>query len=450
MKLWESRHCRFGAPDSWVYCPPFGLSEPGDDEDRLNAQVLERWMERPTTAADWARNELAVLPILLQEFDLEAERSLDVPSGSGHALTFRFRNDDGDNACERRVYLTQGPLLCELTISAVERPPDQRNPLFDGITATFALQGTEHLARVEPLPALLRPLEPPPEGSRLPGRQSFPTCCVSIPVPDGWASSGEGVTARLQIDDAEIVVERQLLSDGDLDLWYSARMEALKEAGSELIRTERGELPEGQPYTAIAYDAGSAQRSWKTSAVKRRLELFVDHHQPLQWSLEAHDSRFPVHQPVFEAVIAQTTFLDPSEWQTPLPQPWLDVVLKGPWRPAGGGAFLCVDDPTFTYLYLSVLPCTTAVRKLGPSLADSLRKGVDQVLKEEELAAEWHGLDSFRYSVDGRDDEGKPVSQRGLWFMAREILYTVVVAGNVRSEVDKVLAQLMDGVRVTR
>ena len=55
---------------------------------------------------------------LLQEFELVDEGSYYTSGpGDGHFLRYRYFSDDGDSTIETKIIVTQGPLLCEMTLT---------------------------------------------------------------------------------------------------------------------------------------------------------------------------------------------------------------------------------------------------------------------------------------------------------------------------------------------
>ncbi len=133
----------------------------------------------------------------------------------GQFLRYRYFSDDGDTTIETRIVTTQGPLLCEMTLTGLDGPNEERDRLFEAIAKTLALHNTQFLSKAEPITLLPPPDDAPAERTSHP-RSIFPapvcrsrrrmvgmsprttaTCCSSDPVPPSEfaASSATGVTA---------------------------------------------------------------------------------------------------------------------------------------------------------------------------------------------------------------------------------------------------------------
>lgn len=432
MKRYESRYCTFGVPDDWEPQPPFGFAAPGEEEDRMSAQAIERWLDRPVAAKAWAKKQIKVLPHLVDGFELLAEGSHDLGGspGEGYFLAYRMLDEDAEPIIAKKVCLTQGPLLADLTVCRPEAGEPRDADLVEGITGTWKFQGTSFLERYRSLELFgSRREAADDEAEEQAERRLFPRCCVSVQVIDGWELAEEDGDAVYRQAGAEIRLHRPVGVETDAEVWRAERMRWAQDTRSFLFGSAGGELENGASYSAVLYEEQGETRRWKTAAVRRVLEVFVEDQQPLLWSLRSPDTLLERHQPVFEELVASAEFLDPREWKTRMAEPWIDLTLQGHWRSEGPGVYFQADDMAIlqTNREVSKAPLTD----LRPSLVESLRASVDNELefKEDEQSAKWRGADSLKYSVDGTAATGDPLSLRSIWCSDRGMLYSVVAIG---------------------
>lgn len=421
-------------PDDWEPLAPFGFAGPGDEEDRMTAQAMERWLREPTPAADHAKQQLQLLPAMYDEFSL-------VQNG-GSFLLFRFRNEEGDRALGKVIYLTLGPLVCDLTLLALDGPDKERDRLFEAIGKTFELRNVEFLAKVEKRP-LLTP------GVALTGeRRKYPRACISLPTPSGWDATYEDGSAMFRRSGAEIRLQRVLGSDGDVGAWFKQRMQDLQDTKSLLLASEKGALERGD-YAAVLYEEKGAGRTWNTAAVKRSLDVFVSDEQPLLWTLTANVAGFDGHRPVLESLVASTELLPPEEWETKIAEPWIDLTLKGPWKPQGPGLYVMMV-PAFMCIYLTTQPEKTPFETAVPSIIESVRKsaGIREVYSEKQAIGSWQGKDALRYGVEGFADLPHVQGTRSVWVSSGKTLYGGIVWGPDSFRVEKLHLRLVEALRI--
>ena len=448
MNRYESRYCTFVVPNDWVPLAPFGFAGPGDEDDRMTAQAMERWLEESPPAADYARRQAELLPALYDRFEIlrEGPYRSDGP-GDGHFLAFRFRSEEGDRSLGKVIYLVQGPLVCDLTLTGLDGPDPDRDRLFEAIGKTFSLRGVDHLARLEKGPLLSEDFRRPDVPAWPGPRRKFPRACVSLPVPSGWEVADEDGQAVFRRGGVEIRLRRVLGSDGDVDDWFGERMKQLQETESLLLRSERGALERGD-YAALLFEEKGASRRWNTAAVTRTLELFIGDEQPLLWTLHGKAEGFSQHLPLLEQLALAAEFLPPAEWETKLAEPWIDLTLKGPWRTEGPGVYV-TQGSTLSFLYLNEQPNRKSMADLAPHLADSVRQGspLRVVRREKKTLGLWRGRDAFRYSSDGSDEAGEPRRLRVLWTTSGEALFTCLVQGSERRSTDSIFLRAIEGIK---
>lgn len=436
-------------PNDWVPLAPFGFAGPGAEDDRMTAQAMERWLKESPPAADYARRQAELLPALYDRFELlrEGPHRSDGP-GDGHFLSFRFRSEESDRSLGKVIYLVQGPLVCDLTLTALDGPDPDRDRLFEAIGRTFSLRGVDHLARLEKGPLLSTEFHQP-EVPAWPGpRRKFPRCCVSLPLPSGWEVADEDGQAVFRRGGTEIRMRRVLGSDGDVDGWFGDRMKELQETESLLLRSERGAIERGD-YAALLFEEKGAARRWNTAAVTRTLELFLGDEQPLLWSLYGKAEGFSAQLPLLEQLARAAEFLPPAEWETKLAEPWIDLTLKGPWRTEGPGLYVTMK-PSFTSVFLMSHEEKSPIETMRPSLVDSVRKGsgVQEIYAENEVAGLWRGKDALSYTIEGFAEGPHVRGSRVAWFSSGGLVYGCVVHGTNAARVEKLFTSVVDGVRI--
>jgi hypothetical protein len=438
LKRYESSFCTFGVPDDWEPQPPFGFMEPGGDEDATSAQVMERWLEAPVAPAAYAAAQKEVLPHLLDglEWQGEGPHPLEGP-GQAHFLDYRFVTEDGDPALQRTIYVTHGPFLAELSLfRLVELTNAEKEKLLQAVGRTFALRGMGFLERAEPL-SLFAGLAGGEEGEKAADsgqaepaveRRKFPRCCVSLPLPEGWEVTAEEGEPVLRRSGVELGLRRMVGHDGDAETWYSERLGVLQRTAGSVFGTTRGEL-RGMPYAAVLFEEGARERRWSSAAVRRRLEVFVEGEQALLGWLEAPPAKVRDAQPVLERLLAGMEWLDPHEWETKLAEPWVDLVLEGPWRSEGPGAYVNLEEEVL--LHLSCEENKKSLEQLRPEIVESLRQGLGlrEITHEEEALGELRGVETLRYSVEGVLPSGGSGALQTAWLVAGGQLYSIVSRG---------------------
>lgn len=448
MNRYESDYCSYQAPSEWVPDPPFGFCEPGGAEGRMRVQLIETWLATPRSAADHAGLQKEALPHLLQEFELVDEGSYQ-PSGpgDGHFLRYRYFSDEGDTTIETRIILTRGPLLCELTLTRLGEGDEESARILNAIGRTLTLQNTDFLEKTQSLPLMSEAVGTDAPNTTRESRLRFPRSCVSVPQPEGWEVAEDDGDVVFTQGGSTIRLHRHLGGLGDAGTWLRERMKGLQQSGSSLLGSEDGELTNGSSYAALLSDPAAMGRSWNSAAEKRALHVFVEDQQPLEWSLLCPRESFEVSHPVLQRLVAGTELLDPSDWETKLAEPWVDLTLTGGWRAEGDGLYAKTDGP-FVFLYLSRLPCKAPLDVLSPSIVDNIRQGVQTVVAEDEAHGLWHQKDSFRYSLDGVLEDGREVFVRTVWVIFEEEVYVVMIQGLDQLDVESLLKHLLEGLRI--
>jgi hypothetical protein len=433
LNRYESRICTFVVPGDWVVEPPYAFREPGEEGDRMGAQILERTLAEMPSAAAFAREQKPILAELYESFELlqEGAQRLEGP-GEGYSLSFRYIDEEENPSRGKMIFFTCGPLVCQLFISGPEGEDRERDRLFESIAKTFAFQGAESLAGAKAggltSETLRMPQAEAAKGWPGPWRK-FPRCCVELPLPTGWeVTVDERDDVVFRRGSAEIRLHRELGENAEADVWFTDRMRRLQEEGDRLLGSEQGEIERGA-YSAVFYEEKGAVRTWKTAAVLRGVDLFLGDQQPLVWTLRAPELGLIDLRPFFESLIAAARFLEPSDWETRLVEPWLvGYILRGPWRAEGSGLYANLYGlPVFVQLGLEQI--AFSIEKLQPSLLESIRQGFDLENGAERVTAgAWHQYEALHYAVDGSDSDLEvEVSVRAVWLMRQGHLFSILV-----------------------
>lgn len=437
MQRYDSRFCTFAVPDDWQPQPPFGYVEPGEEEELMAAQAYEQWLETAQSASQLATEERENLPHLFDGFELLGDGPLRTQAGQGegHALEYRYLNEDQEGVLVKKIFLTQGPLSVRFELTrSVDGDDEKRARLAEQIASTLSLRDTDFLSRHQPLVLLTGDsgaesrsapsVEIPPNAPR----QDFPRCCVSLPELAGWPlEPGVGAAARYTSSRFTITLERPIGQENDAEAWLGERMAAMQAAKTPVLGSGRGELPpDGVPWSALHFEQQGELR-WNTAATPVLLQVYVEDRQPLLWSLSGPRSGFDEPIPALEALIRSATFLEPERWETPLAEPWIDAVLIGPWTSEGPDLYF--ESGRKVILQTNTESSPVPLANVRPSIIDSVKSNVDveRDFTEDALDGKLQGAPSLRYALDGENHYGEPVSLRTLWSTRDETLYSLVV-----------------------
>jgi len=449
LNRYESRTCTFVAPSDWLAEPPYAFREKGEEGNRLGVQILERCLADMPAAASYARDQKPILAELYEGFELlqEGPQRLEGP-GEGYAITFRFIDEDENPSRGKMIFFTCGPLVCQLFLSGPDGDDPERDRLFEAIAKTFAFRGAESLAGAKAggLTSDVLRMDQAEAAKGWPGPwRKLPRCCVSVPLPIGWeVVSDERDDVLFRRGTAEIRLHRELGETNEADVWFADRLKRLQEEGDRLLGSKQGELDRG-PFAAVLSEEGGAVRTWKTAAVRWRLDLFVGDQQALVWTLRAPEGGFTELRTFLESLAAAAVFLDPAEWETRVAEQWVEYVLKGHWEPQGPGLYANIQQlPLFVHLTLE--PNTQVLDRLQSSILGSLRQGfpVREGAMESSLAGTFKDHEMFSYSLDGRETESSSlISIRATWMLKSQELYSVLVRGRDSQETEALSRSLL-------
>jgi hypothetical protein len=450
LKRYEFPFCCLMVPDDWNPIPPLGLEESSiREDDRLSLQVAEQWMDSPIVADDYARKQRDLIAKIYEDFELIREvHPLGGDPRSGAVLIFEYENEERLTSREIRVFRVQGPQACILTLLGPGGPSRSRDQVFDAITRSFEIRGSDFFAKAQQAPLLSGTAEGAPffsDPSAI--REKFPRACVSLHVPQGWDVRRDGNLALLLSRDGrtEIRLRRILENEGSPSVWFAGRMKELRENPGSLVLTwNQGSLPDGRGHAAILSDETARSRSWTTAATPRTLDIMIADRQPFVWTLCSPSSSFQKIQITLQGLIAGVSFLDPSEWETCPPEKWIDVTLRGPWKVEGPGTYSLFDSGNVLLFQLSCVESHSSLETLRPHLLDSLIRAfkVQRNTFEIETLGLFRGLDALRYSGKGR------MAVRAIWIRSGENLYSCTLSGSDPRRTDELFLQLVESLRL--
>lgn len=442
MKRFESRYCAWEAPSDWEPEPPAGCSEPGGAEGRMRVQVVESWLPEPASAHEKATRHLESLPHLLHKFEMIDEGPAE-GDGDRYRLRYRYLSDVGDMTLETRLVVVHGPLACEMTMSRVDEDDDERQRILEAIGQSLELERVEFLSNVLDIDLL----DPSILAEGAPGsRTAFPHLCSELTPPPDWQLGDDPLHVAFELG-AATIRGRRVFGGIDADKWLEKEMESLRGDSSLLLNSRAGELNQGVPYAAVLADPSGAERRWSSAAELRSLAFLLDGPQPIEWRLRCPKDEFERHHPTLQRLVKSCSYLDPKDWLTSPPEPWLDVTLTGGWRAEGDGVYVDIDSG-FVFLYLNRLPCKVPLDHLASSIADNLRSSMITVEDHSEARGLWNRLESYRYAADGTLEDGRQLSLRTVWIAFEQEVYCVLVQSTETSRAESVFTQVLQGLRI--
>lgn len=451
MKRYESRYCTFAVPDDWETEPPFAFRERGEEGNRMGAQILERSLADMPSAAEYAKKQKPILAEIYEGFELllEGPQRIEGP-GEGYSISFRYVDEEENPSRGRMIFFTCGPLVCQLFLSGPDGDDSERDRLFEAIGKTFAFRGADALAsaRAGGLTSEVLRMKQTEAAKGWPGPwRKFPRCCVELPLPNGWeVVIDERDDVLFRHGGAEIRLHRELGENNEAGIWFANRMRRLQQQGDRLLGSEQAELERGS-YAAVLYEEKGAVRMWKTAAVMWILDLFLRDQQPLVWTLRAPGEGFLDLRSFLESLIAASRFLEPAEWETRPAEPWLNLILKGPWQAESPGLYsLSSDSPTFVHLAHE----QEAVSLAG--LRSSIAKTFQNSYKERgyvdnETLGAWRGFDAIHVSVDAKNDALEPRHARATWLTNNQSIFSLLVWSAEETVASQISRDLLEGFR---
>lgn len=441
----SGRHCRLAVPDDWLREPPLGARQPPGDARAAAVQVVERVQDRPRPAAEIVARRRESLAELFAGGEVLAERAQPVAGGfAGHRLAYTFRDDDFAPRRHDWLVATAGPYACEVTLErdiGSEVCPDR---LADAILASLELHGLYFCGAAVPLDLAAGLRDAAPATGE---RAAFPHLGRSLATPDGWLREGDEDGLRLRHQEAELAAARVAPSDGDAHAWLDARLLRIGGEGHRVLASGQWDDGEGGEWAALLIDERERPKTWGSATRWRVLELFAGHPLPVVFRLRARPERVDAFRPALLALAASARPLAEEEWRTRTAEPWLRVLLEGPWQQLDRGLYLRPAAPvTVLHALAQASPSPLGVLA-GPLLANA-RQGFGEVEREEHAEARLRGVPALSARIDGRDRDGQRRHVRAAWLHSEGALYTCLVQSTDRAAADRVAAGVVAGLHV--
>lgn len=440
----RGRFCSFEVPEAWLPEPPCGAGEPRPADERATVLAFERFLARPSSPAEAARELLRGLPDLFEECQLLGQGPIAMAEGRvGFALAFRYRDEDGDLRRQRRIYATSGPYVCELVAELPDGSTSCPEHWLDAIVGSLRLRGVEFCAGARPL-RLARLQAPVGDVGEL--RQDSPFLGRSLVVPPGWevADGGDGVLVRGP--GAELGVQRVMGSDGDASEWFAARMGEAATTGELVLGSRQWEDDVGGELAALLLD-DRTRRTWQSGAGRQSLEIFSGEPLPAVFRLVAEPARADEACPALLALLGGCRPLPPERWRTRAAEGWVHLVLDGGWHNPARGAYLLAAEKVVT-LSLLAQPSPSPLGVLAEALLGNARQSLERIDDEKANRGPLRGIEALSVRLTGRGPMGGPARVRGLWLVADQILYSCLVQGADPDVVDNVQAGVARGLRL--
>jgi hypothetical protein len=440
----RGRFCSFEVPEAWLPDPPCGAGEPLPGDERATVLAFERFLPRPSSPAEAARELLRGLPDLFEECQLLSQGPAVLAEGrEGFALAFRYRDEEGDLRRQRRVYSTSGLYVCELVAELPDGSTSCPEHWLDAIVGSLRLRGVEFCAGARPLD--LGRLDEPVGDAGGP-RQDYPFLGRSLVVPTGWevADGGDGVLVRGR--GAELGVQRVMGCDGDASEWFAARMAEAATTGELVLGSSQWEDDAGRELASILLD-DRTRRTWQSGARRQSLEVFTGEPVPAVFRLMAEPARMDEARPALLALIGASRPLPPEQWRTRAAEGWLDLVLAGGWHNPARGAYLLIADRVVT-LSLLAQPTPSPLAVLAGALQRGARQGLSRLDEETAARGPLRGIEALSVRLTGVGHMGDAVVVQGLWLVAGDVLYTCLTQGADLDLVDRMQADAAAGLRL--
>jgi hypothetical protein len=431
-----------------VPCPPFAFVKGSDPDDRLEAQILERFLANPTLAP-YAQQQVHILSAIYPDFELMAIHPPSTTSSPGEttSIKFSFLRVTGITAVVNVVYICLGPLVCQLTLTGPYSEGIEQYQILDAIGKTFRLRDVKFLTRID---NRLPPFGETQHQGQLAGAfLNYPRICRSLFIPQGWESTDQNGTVHLQRGSDIIRVYRYHSNHGDIDSWLSETMLSLQKSGTSLLSLRRGELSRG-PYIALMIEEARNKKTWSTGAIPRTVILFVSDEQAVLYYLQTSEPNFKNNLVLLDHLIAATELLPPTEWETDLLEPWMDLRLKGRWYIEGPGIYVTTEECTLVAQLSRDNGGALSLGKVRDTIIGSMRAEQEfaSIKSEEEATGIWKGHDAFRYSLEYISSELEEFSVRISVLASESILYSIFLKGTDKSRVDKTFTAMLEAVNI--
>jgi hypothetical protein len=449
LNRYESSYCAFEVPSTWESDSPFSFTYRIEGQGCWSASIKENWLAASSGAefvrlqGDWLRSQEEEIVVL-------EERSHPVNGpGQGRFFALRLIDDEGESVKIWLIYLSLGPLVCELELSGPLQLESETDRAFSLIANSFSLRNTGFFAELERnfQPERLIDLQNPFTRQEQTNRLIFPFVCLAVVQVSGWDATEIAGGPVFRRHGAEIFVQRIQGNEGDPGNWFSSKMKQLMDEGSALLKYERGEF-DSREYVAVFYEAGGATRRWRTSGIRRSIEVFVEGQQPLLWTLSAAASAIWDLRAVLAGLISSAKFIPEPDWKLLVHEDWASMILEGPWYSEGKGIYRYEGEAPIL-LHLRSQHLERPLADLQQPIIEALESGLPfgSLRSADELLGSWRGRDILHYTVDGRTTEGEPLSVRAIWLVNHKFLYHIFSFGPNRASIEDLMLRVIESLR---
>ncbi len=447
------------APDDWLELPSLGAVQPGEGPQQLTVEVREFWPRSEASAEVHAEEYRKILAAAYKDFELLEEGPSEVGQGE-EAFRFVYNHADQEPRQNTELVIPRGPLVCHLIMGGPQLPDERRDRLFGKIAATFVFERDEAIAGARRT-GLLDQASAPPETMTW---SDLPQACVAVQLPTGWQVADlaeqditQEVEARLFARGAEITIHRAMDADSDPEAWLNRQMaEKHTEAGVKIMGWDCGQIGEDRPYAGLSYSRHRQNGQWSAPEVTSNLDFATGDTMLLVWSLKVgREGWYPDAAAALVRILRDFRLLEPEQWQTCLPEPWIEQELRGRWICEGPGTYLKQDGGHRLFMQLRQQEITGKLKlaQVRPSMEeviDTFRSGspVLTVFAEDEAEGLWRGIEAFRYSLDAEFRDQGVMAARAVTALAEKILYTCLLFGSNREEVNELYLEVLENLAI--
>lgn len=429
-------------PQDWLWRGPTQFAA-GNEPESLTGEVEEVWLENDEEPiADLLEERRSFLSRCFDNFEVLSQGPVQAGSPGAQSLTVRYDNDDLQPFVLQEVVLTEGPVRCVLRLSGPEDTP-HRSPLFERIVRSFRLEVDPSLTGAENL-ALFKdssPLAPTPGGRAQAETRPFPLLGHSFILPPGWDSHTEGPEVMLTDGRTQMRLRRLLALERQPATWISRHLEQLRNGAGTLQGCGQGSTPRGA-FSALWIESGGGK--WRTAATRRRLLVRLATEEPLEIRVEGSFAHLAEAEALLSPLICSLEPLASGAWQTRPLEPWIDMVLDGPWTSTQEGLYVH-PELFIPMLELRRQEKAPPFETLKPSLHEALRQGAGVLPGSDQETAEmgrFQGREVWKYSADAQ------LSIRGLWIIDGPTLYTCLLQMRSPQAADTLLEGVMKGLHL--
>ncbi|HEX4494908.1 MAG TPA: hypothetical protein VIE43_04485 [Thermoanaerobaculia bacterium] len=435
----ESRFCRFHAPWNWTPAPGLGAIHERKPGAARSALVVENWLEKPKTAAEYAAVQQEMLLThdpRIQLLDQRPVASRDW--GDAHFCIFKIPGEAKADLRQEQLTVTNGPLVCSLTLTASASDSEAWEEIFPETLRSFEVPARSWAAviRREPL-AMVPP-------TRLEGKAE--ALQLAYPVRPGWTFDADQNCLR-HASGSEITLRRSGLSSDAPDALFAEALARVGKTSSYVPRAwDKGVTPTSFPFYALE-STSTTRKTWGQPEIMILREAFLRDESVLKIQLTCRDGDAEALAAFGELVLSYT-LLPPEQRKLRVQSPWIDLHLQGPWTEVTPGAYLRQLD-SILFLTVRSLQNTQGRLRHGQSAIERVKARPDlrQISKEESADGQWKGWDAYRHAIDFTASNERASSYRASWFELGKDLHEITLLGPTARETEEIFLEALQAVR---